>query len=342
MVKQAHDPSDMLAKITALPDQIRASWERGLSVPTGTIRTPHNIVISGMGGSAIAGDLLHDLLFDDLPVPLSVNRGYDLPSFVNEQTLLLASSYSGNTEETLSSLRKGLEKKAMVAVFTSNGTIAKIAAEQRIPAVTFPRGYPPRSALGFSFFSMLGFLKQLLFLPLEHRDIEDLVELLKTCAADLLQQDNEMEQLAATLLDHLPLVHASRRVGSVARRWQTQINENGKTFAHFHTVPEANHNEIVGLSNPVPLVKRMHLVLLRAPLFENDRIEKRFLISKQILSEAVHGITEVRARGDGKLAQMFSLILKGDFLSFRISKLLNVDPTPVVRIDELKKRLREP
>lgn len=331
----------MRGKIAGLPDQIKQSWQNGRSASAATIRTPSHIVITGMGGSAIAGDLLHDLLCGDLPIAITVNRGYDLPAFVGKETLLIASSYSGNTEETLSSLNEGLNRKAMVAVFTSNGTIAQIADEHKLPLITFPQGYPPRSALGFSFFSVLGFLKQLLDIPVETEDIDRLVQLLKACTETLLEEENEMEQLAKKLANLLPLLHISCRLSSVAFRWQTQINENGKTFAHFHTIPEANHNEIVGLSFPDDLVRKMHLVFLRAPLFENVQIGKRFAISGKILSAAVNGITEVKAVGDTKLSQMFSLILKGDFLSVSLSKFRNVDPTPVVRIDELKKRLKE-
>jgi glucose/mannose-6-phosphate isomerase len=331
----------MLAKIREFPDQIKPSWKNGKSVSPGTVRKPKHILVSGMGGSAIAGDLIHDLLFGDLPIPIAVNRGYDLPEFVNKQTLLLISSYSGNTEETLSALQEGLNRKAMVTVFTSNGAIARIASQHHIPAVTFPQGYPPRSALGFSFFSMLGFLQQLLAIPVDDDDIDDLVDLLKACVKTLLEPRNEIQQLATTLMGHLPLLHISHRLASVAFRWQTQINENGKTFAHCHSIPEANHNEIVGLCYPKEMVRKMHLVFLRARLFENSQIEKRFLISKRILSEAVAAVTEIHADGDTKLPQIFSLILKGDFLSFYLSELLNVDPTPVLRIDELKKRLTE-
>jgi glucose/mannose-6-phosphate isomerase len=341
-MKRDHDPSDMLAKIAGFPEQIKPSWENGRSVDPGTIRTPKHIVISGMGGSAIAGDLLRDLLFAEFPVPVTVNRGYDLPAFVGEETLLLASSYSGNTEETLSALREALSRKTMVAVFTSNGTLAEIAAENKLPVVTFPQGFPPRSALGFSFFSLIGFIKQLLDIPVDDDDIDALVKHLKAISGDLNKQGNEMEQLAAKLMKHLPVLHISCRLASVAFRWQTQINENGKTFAHFHTLPEANHNEIVGLSFPVELIKEMHLVFLRASRFENERIEERFLISKDILLDAVGTITEVTADGDTKLDQMFSLIFKGDFLSYYLSKFLNVDPTPVSRIDKLKERLKGP
>ncbi len=331
----------MLSKITGFPAQITPSWVNGQSAPIDGMREPQHILITGMGGSAIAGDLLGDLLFNNLSIPVSVNRGYDLPAFVNEHTLLLASSYSGNTEETLSAVQEGLNRKAMVAVFTSNGSIAKIASEHALPAITFPPGYPPRSALGFSFFSMLGFLKQIIDIPVSKADIEDLEHLLTTCAQNLTQEGNEIEQLASVLIEHLPVLHISCRLASVAYRWQTQINENGKAFAHFHTIPEANHNEIVGLDNPSQLVAKMHLIFLRAPLFENKRIEKRFRISKQVLTGEVSGVTEVNAMGASRLSQMFSLILKGDFLSYYLSQLSNRDPTPVVRIEQLKKGLKE-
>jgi glucose/mannose-6-phosphate isomerase len=331
----------MLGKIAGLPDQIQSSWNKGRAAHPHGIRQPHHIVVSGMGGSAIAGDLLRDLLFGDLSLPLSVNRGYDLPAFVNRDTLLLVSSYSGNTEETLSALQEGFKRKAMIAIFTSNGAIAEIAHSNNVPLVVFPEGYPPRSALGFSFFSMLGFLKTLLEIPIDEKDMESLAHLMHEVAEGLMEEDNEIAQLAKTLLNHLPVIHISCRLSSVAFRWQTQINENGKTFAHWHTIPEANHNEIVGLANPEELVRKMHLIFLRAPRYENPQITKRFLLTKRILLDTVGSITAINATGNTKIEEMFSLILKGDFLSFYLSKLLGVDPTPVARIDELKRGLKE-
>ncbi len=341
MIINANDISRMKEKILGFPEQIKKSWKNGKVPLTSLYRNPSQILVCGMGGSAIAGDLLSDLLFSDSMFPVLVNRGYELPGFVNERSLLLISSYSGNTEETIAAMREGIEKKAMIIVFTSNGTIEKMAREHGLPAITFPQGYPPRSALGFSFFSMLGFLKQCFDIPVEDTAIDDLIELLTSLRATLQQDNNEIAILAEQLKESIPLVYISTLLRSVAFRWQTQINENSKTFVHVNVLPEANHNEIVGLQFPYKLVKKMHLMFLRAPLFENREMDKRFEITAHILKNAVGNITTICAEGKSKLEQLFTLLYKGDFLSFYLSALLNVDPTPVKRIDELKTKLKQ-
>jgi glucose/mannose-6-phosphate isomerase len=335
-----HDKSGMRKKIDDLPEQIKQSWENGKAADAGTISNPANIVICGMGGSAIAGDLLHDLLFGDIPIPLIVNRGYEIPSFVNERTLLFVSSYSGNTEETIQAFSHALDKNAMIAVFTSNGEIRKTAQKERFPIISFPSGYPPRSALGFSFFSMLGFLTQIHPIPITDQDIELLITFLHSVRDRSSRAENEIAQLANTITNSIPIIHISRRLKSVALRWQTQINENSKTFAHINEIPEANHNEIVGLNFPKDLVKRMVLTFLRTKRYENAQISKRFEISEEILKDSVKTVIQIHAEGKDKLQEMFSLLYKGDFLSYYISKIHDVDPTPVQRIDTLKQKLQ--
>jgi len=338
MVSEEYDISGMKEKIKGLPDQIMNSWEKGQSVEIKG--KPRNLVVTGMGGSGIAGDLLSDLLFQDLGIPLMVNRGYDLPFFVNEETLLFVSSYSGNTEETLCSLNEGLRRKAIIVVFTSDGEIAKTAEHNNLPRIEFPTGYPPRSALGFSFFSMLGLIKKFFAISLDNKDIENLILTLSKLRDKLTRQNNEITTLAETLVNQIPLIYITQRLRSVAFRWQTQINENSKTFAHINVIPEANHNEIVGLKFPRAKIKQMHLILLRTENYENKQIKKRLRITEDLLKNSVGNITTVNADGNNKLEDMFSLIYKGDFLSYYISRILKIDPTPVKRIDLLKRRLK--
>ncbi len=337
MVNEEYDPSGMKDKIRRFPDQIMSSWKNGQFIK---MEKPINLVVSGMGGSAIAGDLLEDLLFENLKIPLHVNRGYDLPFFVNEQTLLLISSYSGNTEETICAFSEGLKRKAQIVVFTSNGEMEKIAEKEGIPVIKFPTGYPPRSALGFSFFSMLGFIKNLLDIPLEDKAIESLIQKLRILEDSLFTPPNKITELAESLVYQIPIIYVTRKLKSVALRWQTQINENSKTFSHINFIPEANHNEIVGLEYPKKMIKQMHLILLRSEYFENKQIEKRFSITEDLLKNFVGNITTITGGGNNKLEDMFTLIYKGDFLSYYLSQILKVDPTPVKRIDSLKERLK--
>lgn len=335
------DPDGMKEKIESLPRQISEYWEKGLLLAPGKTLKPDRVVVSGMGGSAIPGDLLADLLFDELNVPLIVNRGYSLPSYVDPKTLILVSSYSGNTEETVYSLEEGLNKGAMIAVFTSNGEVEKIARKKGLPSIKFPAGYPPRSALGFSFSSMLAFLKNIFSLSIGDEKIRKVVSELKKLRDGLMQKENEISSIATRVKERLIFIYISRRLRSVALRWQTQLNENAKTFAHINVIPELNHNEIVGLKFPEHLIEQVHVLLLRSERFENERIKKRFEITEDLLGDWVADITTVKAEGENGIEDMLSLIYKGDFLSYYLSNQLKVDPSPVERIDMLKKKLIE-
>jgi len=341
MFNSKYDPSGMLKKIKGFPEQILEYWKKGQSIQTDGFSKPSQLVITGMGGSAISGDLLKDLLFSDLDIPIIVNRGYNLPRFVNEKSLLFISSYSGNTEETINALKEGLRKKAMIVVFTSNGEIGKIAEEKGLPVIKFPKGYPPRSALGFSFFSMLGFVKNHINIPIEERDINNLSQKLSGLRDKLIKPPNEITGLSESLINKMPFIYISRRLKSVALRWQTQINENSKTFAHINVIPELNHNEIVGLEFPHNLIKQVYLILLRCERYENEQIKKRFKVTETLLKEVVGNIQTIRAEGENNIEDIFSLLYKGDFLSYYLALQQKVDPTPVKRIDILKRRLRE-
>jgi glucose/mannose-6-phosphate isomerase len=335
------DTGRMKERIESLPNQIWEYWKKGLMMAPGKTLKPNKVVVCGMGGSAIAGDLLADLLFEELNVPLMVNRGYSLPSFVDSRTLLLISSYSGNTEETLYSLKEGLNKDAMLAVFTSNGEAEKIAREKALPTIKFPKGYPPRSALGFSFSSMLGFIKNVFSISIGDEEIEGVVSGLERLRDNLVKEENEISSIAVNIKERLIYIYISRRLKSVALRWQTQLNENSKTFAHINVIPEMNHNEIVGMKFPKHLIEQVHILLLRSAYFENERIKKRFTITENLLGDCVADITTIEAEGKSGIEEMFSLVFKGDFLSYYLSQILNVDPTPVKRIDMLKKKLME-
>jgi len=339
MFDEKIDIGCMRKKIEGFPEQIMASFLKGKS--KGIVKKPENLVITGMGGSAIAGNLLADLLFGDSDVPIFVNRGYELPAFVNADTLLFVSSYSGNTEEVVSSLIDGIGRRAKIVVLTSNGKIGKIAEEEKLTMIKLPSGYPPRSALGFSFFSMLGLISDIFGIPFNEKHLSKLVERLISEKEKLLSAENEITKLARMIIRKIPVIYVSGRLNSVARRWQTQINENSKTFAHSNVIPESNHNEIVGLEFPKETVGNMFLIFLRSKYYENERIQKRFSLTEEILRDYVGEIKTIKAGGENKLEDMFLLTYKGDFLSYYLSLLLEVDPTPVERIDLLKNGLKQ-
>jgi len=336
---EKYDIAHMKKRIEEFPSQILDFFARGKSQKI--VKKADKLVITGMGGSAIAGNMLADLFFDSVDVPIFVNRGYTLPAYVNEKTLLFVSSYSGNTEETVSSLHDGIEKGARIFVFTSNGNVGRTSRERGITTIELPPGYPPRSALGFSFFSMLGVLSDIFVIPFNEGHLRNLVKTLEVQRDILSNSDSEVKKLALESHGKIPVIYVSRRLSSVAVRWQTQINENSKSFAHINVIPEANHNEIVGLDFPRRIIKEMFVIFLRSRFYENDRIRRRFDLTKAILGDFVNDIRIVESDGKNKLEDMFMLIYKGDFFSYYLSLLLEVDPTPVERINLLKKRLSE-
>ena len=334
------DRKGMKEKLMDLPHQIERGFLMGKSTKIKTSPKLQNVVVSGMGGSAIAGDLLNDLLNNELKVPIFVNRAYDLPSFVGKNTLLFISSYSGNTEETVNAFTEGLKKNANIIVFTSGGKILKNAKRKNIPFIMFPPGYPPRCALGFSFFSMLGVLKNIFRISITNNDIKNLKRQLYNQQKKLLRLPNKITELAQQLTNKLITVYISSKLASVALRWQTQLNENSKNYLHINFIPEANHNEIVGLHFPKNIIKKIHIIFLRSKYFENRRIKKRFDITFELLKSSISDTTTIYAKGNTKLEEMFSLIYDGDFLSYYLALLNKVDPTDIKRIELLKEKLK--
>jgi glucose/mannose-6-phosphate isomerase len=300
------------------------------------------IVLTGMGGSAIGGDLLHDYLSGELSVPFVVNRDYTLPSFVGRETLVVVSSYSGNTEETLNAYREAIKRRAKILCITSGGKIGKLAAAKRHMLITVPGGFPPRAALGYSFFPILLALTAFGLVRNKAREIEETVRHLSAKSQEYGVPDpsgNRAMQLAGFLQGRLSLVYAgSEHLGSVATRWRSQVAENAKSLMSSHVLPEMNHNEVVGWQIPEDTLRETLVILLR-DRGDHKRVQKRMELTRQLLSERTPNVAEVWSEGKGLLARMFSLVYLADWTSYYLAVLNSVDPTPVVVIDQLKSEL---
>ncbi len=301
-----------------------------------------NIVVSGLGGSAIGGDLLRSYLADEIAVPIAVSRNYSLPEYVDERSLVIVSSYSGNTEETISSHRDAAKRRAKVLCITSGGLVKEFAAKKKQPVIHIPGGLPPRAALGYSFFPTLIVLSKLGFFKSKKKDIDETLAMLKAKAAvygDPASQNNSALKVAQALHGKLPVVYSSvDRFDAVNVRWRGQISENAKTLAYGHVFPELNHNEIVGWEMLQESLKNIHVVVLRDG-GDNPRIQLRMNVTEDIIRAFADGITEVRSEGKSVLTRMFSLLYLGDWTSFYLAMLNGVDPTPVKKIDFLKNEL---
>ena len=339
------DPLDMRGRIRELPQECRRAWQQALAFELPRdYSTVDKVAILGMGGSAIGGDLLSSLVAADSKVLVSVHRDYDLPRFVDAGTLVIASSYSGMTEETLSSFSQALDTPARKLVLTTGGRLREIAQENAIPVFSIDYASQPRAALAHSFFPLLGIFRNLGLVGDVSPDVEETVRLLDDLQATLTttspSSGNRAKQMASELHDRLVVIYGAGILSPVAQRWKTQINENSKAWAFYETLPEMNHNAVVGYEFPPDLARRVAVVLLRS-----RRLHPRTLIRYDVVADVLGsaGIEHrtVDGSGESALSQMMSLVLLGDWVSYYLAILNGTDPSPVKVIDHLKKRLAE-
>ena len=342
-IKQ-YDSEDMLHLLSSFSEQCKRGWEIGetLELEDCDERMPSNIVIAGMGGSGIGGDLVKAALGAQSPCPIVVHRGYTLPAFVTSQTLFIAVSYSGNTEETLLSVEQAFAQGARILVVTSGGKLKAFAEIHDLLCVTIPAGQPPRASLGYLLMPILSAFNRLGFTPdlnLQH-DVTEAIALLGKLAEDFQPDasDSQPKQLAQVLHGKLPIIYAPQELEAIAMRWKGQMNENSKSLAYYSVYPEMNHNEIEGWKHPSALTQRCHVIQLHDPIapFQTQR---RMDITAELIQPHTAGITQVNSVGQSPLARLLSLVAIGDWTSFYLAILYDQNPTPVGRIEELKRRL---
>jgi len=325
------DKSNMKEVIFNFPEQIKAAAQVGKDAPIPEIKEISNIVICGMGGSAIGGDLLQQYLIDEIAIPVWVNRDYKLPEFVNQKSLVFISSYSGNTEETLSQYEKALQRTKNIICITSNG---KLENENHPFTVKIPQGYKPRCAIAWMFVPLISILQRLKIISNKDVELNETIDLLTELRREYEIPGSSPFKLAKKLLNKLPIVYSDSRFSPVAKRWVTQFNENSKTLAHFHTFPELNHNEIVGFGEPAI---NAGAIILRDRDY-HSQVQRRIELTKKLIAPYAE-ISEIESQGDSMLARFLSLLYFGDWTSYWLAILREVDPTPTERIEQLKKEL---
>lgn len=339
------DRLGMREQIRGLPGQCRQAWEKGarFDLP-GDFRHVDKVVILGMGGSAIGGDLLRALASTpDRPL-VAVNREYDLPAWVDDRTLVIASSYSGNTEETISAFGQALKTNCKCMVMSTGGRVSAMARDRGLPVFTIDHVSSPRAALGYSLMPLLAIMQRLGFIEAKSADVDDMVRLMEKLTArwreDVPVKDNYAKALALKMEGRLAVIYGAGILTDVARRWKTQINENSKAWAFFETLPELNHNAIVGYPYPASLARDIFVVFLRSSLL-HERTLIRYLVTGELLEKNGIPFEYVDAEGGSPLAHMMGMVLLGDWVSYYLAMLYGVDPTPVPVIDFLKKRLAD-
>ncbi len=337
------DPHDMLSRIKDLPKQVRDAWAitRAAKLPPhyGDVR---NIVVAGMGGSAIGGDLAAALLLDELKVPMAVHRDYGLPAYVGRDTLLIVSSYSGNTEETLTGIEQAKKRGAKVLCLTTGGKVAAFGQANGYPVITFSYAAQPRAALGYSLGLVLGVLGRLGFTRDRSADVE-------AALADVAKLEervheggrtNDAKRLALELAGRVPVAYGVGVMGVMARRVKGQFNENAKSWAAFDVLPELNHNAVVGFPEPKVAREALAVLLLRSD-HDNPRHQVRWDVTKELLDRAGVPHHTLRFPGTSALSEVLQMTYFTDYLTFYVALLNRADPSPVTSIDYLKERLAQ-
>jgi glucose/mannose-6-phosphate isomerase len=336
------DPERMFDAIRAFPDHVREGWTRAAD-----LRVRHRaselseVVFVGMGGSAIGADLVRTYCRDVARVPVSVVRDYTLPASVGEGALVIASSYSGGTEETLAAFREASLRGAAVYAVTSGGALLEHAERGDLPHVVIPGGLQPRAALGYSLGALLRMATKLGLCDVSDSEYSEALALVQAGADTLADTaSNEALDLARALRGTMPVVYTGPGLmQAVGVRWANQMQENAKQLAFGNVFAELNHNEIMGWEGtPEAKRRQLHVVVLR-DAGDHPQIKKRIDATRGLLADEAAGWTEVAARGEGKLARMLSAIQLGDFVSYYLALLVGVDPTPVETIQQLKRTL---
>ena len=303
------------------------------------------IVISGMGGSAIAGDMLIDLFCDSLEKRIYVNRGYRLPSFIGKKMLFLAISYSGNTEETLAALGEAEKRGMPIICLSSGGKLKEIAEKKKYPFVSLPLGFEPRAAFYSIFTLLIRTLEEIRFIPSLSAQFREAAEELKKLKNDLGSQkpekENELKKIAQQIKGKIPVIFSSNLLtGACGLRLKNQLNENSKLVALLSLFPEIDHNEIVGFAGLEKNGNPFSVIILRDPE-ESGRLKKRIEITKKALKPAFEDIIELFPKGNTKLSRFFSFVFMADLLSVYVAILNGVNPSPVDAISRLKMELKD-
>jgi glucose/mannose-6-phosphate isomerase len=303
---------------------------------------PSNIIVAGLGGSAIGGDLLKDYAKNQIAVPIEVSREYMLPKYANKKTLVFITSYSGDTEETLGSFLDALKRKCMIYCISSGGALIKYAQKLKVPYLQVPAGMPPRAALPYMLLPLLVYMEKAGLVKGVTEEIEEAILLLEKISQDNAPEkvmvENFAKGLAHNIGESAPVIYGFGQYRSVAQRFKQQFNENSKSAAKWEYFPELDHNEIVGWECRGEQIRWFTVILIR-DVDEPVEIESRIEATKQIMEKAGLIMIDLEAQGKSTLAKMLSTIVIGDFASVYLSVLRGADPTPVKTITTLKNTL---
>ncbi|MBW8011076.1 MAG: bifunctional phosphoglucose/phosphomannose isomerase [Chloroflexi bacterium] len=338
------DTENMIAHINDLPSQLEKAWELGKGLELPDWQDIHTVIVAGMGGSAIGGDLLAAFAESHGTIPIFVHRDYDLPAWAKgSQTLVVCSSHSGNTEETLSAFEAAMAQGCRIMTVTTGGKLAEAAKENNAILWKFTYDSQPRAAIHHSFGLLLAAFTRLGVLPDVEKELKSAVTAMKRQQKKLLPEVkdtiNPAKRLAGQLIGRWITIYGSGVLAPVARRWKTQINEIAKAQASFEVIPEADHNTLEGISQPESESGcRMNLFLQAPSYHPRNKLREEFTRMTFMLE----GINTdfVKSRGETALANIWTSLHFGDYTAYYLAMAYGIDPTPVPMLVELKEKMQ--
>lgn len=338
------DRENMLRYIEDLPDQLHTAWEAGQQLSLPRWEGIERVLIAGMGGSAIGADLLSAYVENQCAVPVVVHRDYNLPAWAQgPQTLVITSSHSGNTEETLSSFQMARQNGCSCLSITTGGKLAESTLQAGMPLWTFKHAGQPRSAVGFSFGLLLALFSRLGLIPNPQDDLLEAVQAMKeqqqSLQAHVPTVHNPAKRMAGQLIGRWVSVFGAGILSPVARRWKGQISELAKAWAQFEFIPEADHNTVAGMLNPAELLSKNTALFLRCPA-DHPRNRLRLDITRRVFM--LEGISTdfLDGKGATPLGNQWTVLHFGDYSAYYLAMAYDVDPTPVAALVALKEELQ--
>lgn len=320
--------------------QIEFAWKNQFTIDGIKSSDISNIIISGLGGSAISADLINNYLGSEIEMPIIVNRNYNLPMFAGKNTLFIASSYSGNTEETISALKQAIEIGCKIVCITTGGEVESIAKNKNIPCVKVQPGFQPRYSLGLSFFSLLKVFQELKLISDQTKIVENVISLWKQKGIDYSKDENFAYSFAESLVGFIPVIYSvADSTTAVGYRFKCQLNENSKLHAFHNEIPEMNHNEIIGWESYQEKVFHAKIINIVDETY-HPQIQKRFDILKDIFSKSGVETLTLKSNEDSYKVRLLDLIYLVDWISYYVGVLRGYDPSEIDNIYILKDRLK--
>ncbi|MBU0707006.1 bifunctional phosphoglucose/phosphomannose isomerase [Patescibacteria group bacterium] len=344
---QKLDQSQMAKSIEELNLQFLQTWKevKSIKLPE-SYKKVNKVVLNGMGGSGLAGRLVKVLFSDRMSIPIDHMHDYDLPKIVDKNTLYIVVSYSGNTEEPVSTIQKAIRRKAKIFIIANGGRLAKIADKYNIPAYIFEEKYntshQPRMGLGYNLGSLIGVLNQLKIIKMTDSDFYSALKIINRkknhFSSEQASSKNLAKKIAQQIHGKFPVIITSEFLEGNAHIFRNQINENGKNYADYFLIPELNHHLLEGLLNPKLKVNNLIFLFFKSKLF-HARNQRRHTITQKVLSRLGITYLEYELTGKKKLSQSFEMLLLGSYISYYLAILNKIDPSPIPWVDYFKKQL---